>query len=402
MIAIIFWICIGSIVYTYAGYPVILAFVAQICKKPGYFPTLEEPTVTLLIAAYNEQTFIMRKLENSLSLDYPFKKLQIIVAADGSDDQTPDIVRAYAEKGVELIYQPFRKGKMAAINRAVQLAKGEIIVFSDANNMYEAGTLRALALPFSDPTVGGVSGAKYIIKGNDALSESEGLYWKYESFIKKQETRLGSCTGVNGEIFAIRRSLFEPALDGIINDDFYLAMRLLRRGFRVVYSPLARSFERVSLSAVDEITRRTRINAGRYQSLNISWSLLPITRPVLLWQIISHKFLRLFVPFAMIGALLSNLMVLAPVVSQGDSSLLRLSLPYNWIIFSLQIIFYLTAWFGTIAKLPGKIGKVLYVSTFLVNSNLAALQGFIGYVSGSQTALWKRVKRAEDKEDGHA
>ena len=255
--------------------------------------------------------------------------------------------------------------------------------------------------PFSDPKVGGVSGAKHVLKGDDALGESEGLYWKYEAFIKKQETRLGSCSGVSGEIFAIRRSLFEPAPTGIINDDFYLAMRLLRRGYRVVYAPHARSFERVSLTAQDEIIRRIRINAGRYQALRLSGQLLPTNQPILLWQVISHKFLRLFVPFAMLGALFANLAALLPESKSLKPSLPRLSSPYNWIFFALQSLFYLMAWVGNTTKLTGKLGKILYLPTFLVNSNLAALRGFIRFVNGRETVLWKRVRRAEEGGDQH-
>jgi len=398
MIAFMFWICIGIIIYTYAGYPILLTLLAQTRKKPSFLSPYE-PTVTLLITAYNEEACLQGKLDNALELHYPIEKLQILVANDGSEDHTLEIAQSYANKGVELSHQSTRQGKMAAMNRAMDLARGEIVVFSDANNLYEPGTLRALISPFSDPMVGCVGGARHIIKGEDSLSESEGLYWKYESFINEQETRLGSCITASGDIFAIRRSLYEPAPKGIINDDFYLAMRLLRRGYRFIYSPQARSFERISLTAKDEITRRTRITAGRYQALGMSPQLLPINRPLLIWQIISHKFFRLFIPFAMLGALIANLTALFPASEQQSSSLFQLSLPFNWIFVVLQSIFYLMAWVGNKTKPAGKIGKILYLPTFLVNSNLAALQGFIRFSSGNQTALWKRVRRAGEGED---
>jgi poly-beta-1,6-N-acetyl-D-glucosamine synthase len=400
MIAIIFWVCIGIIVYTYAGYPVLLSILAHIRKKP-VAPQPHEPTLTLLIAAYNEESCLKRKLDNALDLDYPSTKLQILVTDDGSEDHTPDIVRSYVDRGVELCRQHVRQGKMAAINQAMELARGDIVIFSDANNLYETGTLRELVLPFTDPNVGGVNGSRHILKDDDALSESEGLYWKYESYIKKQETLLSSCTAANGEIFAIRRCLYEPAPKGIINDDFYLAMRLLRRGYRIVYSHQARSFERVSLSAEDEIIRRTRINAGRYQAISLAFQILPINRPVLIWQVFSHKFLRLLVPFAMIGAFLANLAALLPIMNPITLSLWLLSPPFNWIIFILQTAFYLVAWAGNTFKPAGKLGKIFYLPAFLVNSNLAALKGFIGFITGRQTALWKRVKRIEEKGGNH-
>jgi poly-beta-1,6-N-acetyl-D-glucosamine synthase len=393
MIAVIFWLCIVFIVYTYVGYPLVLYLLAKTRKKKATYPPYQ-PTVTLLIAAYNEETWISRKLDNALESDYPSDKLQILVVADGSDDSTPEIIRSYQGKNVELCFQPVRQGKMEAINRAIEYVTGQVVVFSDANNMYEAGTLSALVQPFSDPTVGGVSGAKHVIKGDDPLSESEGLYWKYESFIKKQETLLGSCSGVSGEIFAIRRSLFEPALKGIINDDFYLAMRLLSRGYRIIYTPLARSYERVSLSKEDEIIRRTRINAGRYQALRFFNQIFPKKYPILMWQVFSHKVFRLLIPFGMIGAFVASLFSVIPIFTQSGSSFLRLTGPFNWILLALQCVFYLLAWIGNAKN--GKPGKILYLPTFLVNSNLAALQGFIRFLSGRETALWKRVRRADD------
>ncbi len=235
MIPVFFWVFFAIILYTYLGYPLILFLLARI-KSVKTLKGSWQPTVTLLIAAYNEEDCIARKLENSLQIAYPVDKLQILVAADGSDDQTVAIVNSFASKGVAISYQPLREGKMAAISRAMELARGEIIVFSDANNLYPADTIQALVDPMIDPRVGGVSGAKTIVWSNDTFGHSEGSYWKYESFIKQQETRLSSCTAVSGEIFAMRRGLFEAAPRGIINDDFFLAMHILRKGYRVVYT----------------------------------------------------------------------------------------------------------------------------------------------------------------------
>jgi len=390
----LFWLCVGSIIYTYAGYPILLALLARTRPKPPTYPAAV-PTVTLLIAAHNEQAVIAGKLENSLALDYPRERLQILVAADGSDDQTPEIVRAYARQGVELSFGPPRRGKMAAINRAMAQAWGELVVFSDANNMYEHCTLRELVAPFADKTVGAVTGAKSILPGDGALGESEGLYWRYESFIKKQETRLGCCTGVAGEILAVRRELFEPPPDNIINDDFYLALRLIQHGYRVVYTPQARSWERVSLSASDELTRRARIVAGRYQAISLAPRLLPLRRPLLVWQVVSHKFLRPLVPLAMVGALLANLVALFRPPKAGPQALLRLATPFNWIGLSLQFLFYGLAWLGNSLERKGAWGKLLYLPTFLVNSNLAGLIGLYRSLTKGQTSLWQRARRRE-------
>lgn len=389
----LFWLCIGTILYVYAGYPALLTLLARLSppKPVGY--TSQLPTVTLLIAAYNEAAVIAQKLENSLALNYPSERLQILVTADGSKDDTPAIVNQFSERGVELCYEPQRRGKMAAINRAIPYVRGQIVIFSDANNLYDGDALQHLVAPFADPHVGAVSGAKVILKGDGALGNSEGLYWKYESYIKKQETHLGSCTGVAGEIFAIRRELFEAPPDQIINDDFYMAMRLIRCGHRVVYAPQARSYERVSLTAQDEVARRARIVAGRYQAMSLAGELLPWQQPFITWQIISHKYSRPLLPLAMIGALLANMWVV--VRPDKGQSLRRLATPFNWLALIGQLIFYGAAWLGGRQK-NGKIGKLLYIPYFLVNSNMAALIGLYRFFTGKQTTLWQRVSRRQD------
>ena len=391
--AIIFWVSVVLIVYAYAGYPALLAALARLkpakVKQPDY-----EPEVTLLIAAYNEASVIASKIENSLALDYPREKLQILIAADGSDDATPEVVRSFAEQGIELSYSPERRGKMAAINRAVPQARGAVIVFSDANNMYEADVIRRLAAPFIDEKVGMVTGAKHIVKDERGLSESEGLYWRYESFIKKQESRLGSAIGAPGEISAIRRELFRPPPEAIINDDFYMAADVLRRGYRVLYDSQARSFEPVSASAEAEMKRRARIVAGRYQVMLLAGRMLPWRRPLVVWQMVSHKFLRPLVPFFMIGALLANIAaVLWPTGLKP--AILTLAPPVGWIMLALQALFYLTAWVGRFVPSKGIAGKLFYLPVFLVNSNLAALVGLVKFFSGKQTVLWERVERSE-------
>ncbi|MCB0036199.1 MAG: glycosyltransferase, partial [Anaerolineales bacterium] len=269
----------------------------------------------------------------------------------------------------------------------------DIVVFSDANNMYAPDTIREMIKPFADPEVGATSGAKTIIKGDGALGDSEGLYWKYESYIKKQETLTGSITGVVGELFAIRRDLFASPPDKIINDDFYMAMQLIHHNYRVVYVPTARSSERVSLSAEDEVNRRSRIVAGRYQALN----LLPFKRPLVVWQIVSHKLLRPLVPLAMIGAFVANVLaLLLPSNSAQDHPVLRLGRPFAALFLALQVTFYALAWLGNQLSLEGKLGKLLYLPTFLVNSNRAALIGLYRMVTKRQSTLWQRAQRREE------
>jgi cellulose synthase/poly-beta-1,6-N-acetylglucosamine synthase-like glycosyltransferase len=392
---IIFWISLASILYVYFGYPFLLAAFSRFARKKQYLQA-ELPTVSLIIAAYNEEDVIERKLENSLALNYPAENLEVIVAADGSSDNTQKIVKSFKDRGVVISYQPKRQGKMAAICHAVELARNEILVFSDANNMYEEITFKYLLLPFNDKGIGGTTGSKNVCDDSDQLSASEGLYWKYESWIKKNESRLNTCTAAAGESFAMRKSLFDTPPEGIINDDFYLMLTILKRGYKVVYVPEAKSWERVSASEKDEIRRRKRINAGRYQALFHARAWLPWKNPIAIWQILSHKFLRLFVPLFMIFAFISNAWL--AVIEKRDFDFSQLANPkYGFRFFFIcQLIFYLlAALFPLLSEKKGL--KALYIPAFLVNSNYAALQGLFGFVIGSQNVLWERVERRKSK-----
>lgn len=395
MTGIFFWLLVLTILYTYAGYPVLLAVLAALRRRRTEYPPAT-PSITLLITAFNEEKVIAQKIENSLQFDYPRDRLQILVAVDGAGDNTHEIVREYAGRGVELSHSQTRRGKTAAINRAVPLARGEIVVFSDANNLYGEDTLRELVAPFADPTVGAVSGEKTILRGDGTLGETEGLYWKYESSIKEQETRLGCCTGVSGEALAIRRDWFEPLPENIINDDFYLAMQVIRRGYRVLYAPRARSFERVSPTSQHEIERRARIIAGRYQAIVWAHRLLPFNRPFVVWQVVSHKFMRPLVPLAMIGALVTNVVAVFWPPESVAWPVLFLAQPYNWIMLGLQAAFYIAAVVGgQLERRNARWLRWLYLPTFLLNSNWAALKGLYRFVTGKQTTRWAKAIRRE-------
>jgi biofilm PGA synthesis N-glycosyltransferase PgaC len=387
-----FWLSVFCILYTYFGYPILITILAK-SHPPSPLYDARSLFVTLLIAAYNEEIVIEEKIKNCLAIDYPKDRFQILIVTDGSSDQTPELVKKYTREGVELLHQPERRGKMAAINRAMPFVRGEVVVFSDANNYYRSDTIKKLLAPFGNPEIGAASGAKVIDEGDGNLGASEGLYWKYESFIKKQESRLGSCTSASGEILAIRKNAYVSPPDKIVNDDFYLAMQVIRQGYRFVYVPDAKSVERVSLTAKDEVKRRTRIIAGRYQAISMANKLLPFNRPLLVWQIVSHKFLRPLVPFFMIGAAIFNL--IAVVFPPQTNSILYLGKPFSAIMLSLQGLFYLLAWIGSHSKLSeqNKLVKLLYLPTFLTNSNLAALKGFLQFLRGEQSHLWERIQR---------
>jgi len=390
MLALIFWLSVLFVVYTYLGYPALIALLARFRSQPNVLPVIPY-SVTLLITAYNEETVIAKKIENSLKLDYDAGKLQILIAADGSSDRTSEIVKEFGDR-VDLAYIPQRQGKMAAINRAIPYSRGEIILFSDANNMYEPDALRKLIAPFSDKTVGATTGAKLIIQDGSDLSGAEGVYWNYESWIKKNQTTLGTCTSSVGEMLAVRRDYYLPPPNNVINDDYYIVIDLIRRGFRVCYVPEARSHEYISVTAQDEITRRSRIGTGHYQAMFMAWRLLPFRRPGVVWHIVSHKFFRTLLPFGFIGAFVAGLLlVLFP--PDVTPSLFLLSPPYNMIFFLAQLAFYMLAIIGNYIKFPGLLGKLTYLCTYLVNSNFALLKGFYGFITRKQTSVWKRVRR---------
>jgi hypothetical protein len=227
----------------------------------------------------------------------------------------------------------------------------------------------------------------------DAHAKADSLYWRYESSIKKNETRLGSCTGVAGEILAIRRNLYQPPPDHVINDDFFIGIGVLRQGYRLVYAANAHSYERSSLTEKDEAMRRSRIVAGRYQAMWMSGNLLPWRYPILVWQIISHKFMRPLVPLMMVVAFLATLTSCIWQLPRMPLGWLYLAVPYNFIFLIAELLILLLALFGGSLKDKGVLGKILYLPTFLVNSNLAAILGLYSFFTGKQTALWRRARR---------
>jgi len=392
LFGLIFWFCILSTGYVYIGYPLLLAILARFRRKPEMHLPIT-PQISILIAAYNEQDVIAAKLENTLSLDYPHECMQILVAVDGSDDRTAEIVQSFADRGVEMSYDIRRRGKTAAINRALPRLQHEIIVFSDANNLYAPDALLELVKPFSDPKVGAVTGSKNIMDDADAHAKADGLYWRYESAIKKNETRLGSCTAVTGEILAIRRSLYQPPPDHVINDDFFIGMGVLRHGYRLVYAPTAHSHERSSLTEKDEALRRSRIVAGRYQAMLMSGSLLPWRSPLLVWQIVSHKFMRPLVPLMMIIAVMATTAACIWQLPSMPVGWFYLARPYNFVFLAAELLVGVLALFGGSLKDKGLLGKILYLPTFIVNSNIASILGLYSFFTGKQTSLWRRARR---------
>lgn len=370
---------VALVLYTFIGYPAAVAALSRLRPRPVRTQPGFEPDVSLVIVAFNEEDVIGEKLANTRSLDYPRERLEVVVVADGSDDRTPELAREV--EGTRVLFEPERRGKLAAMNRAFEATSGDVLVFSDANNRYSANALRALVAPFADRSVGVVTGRKAIDDGQGRpLDRAEGLYWRYESKIKEWESAAGSVTGVAGEALAFRREAYRSPRPGTMNDDFVQAFLAALDGWRVVYAPEAVSLERASATLADEATRRSRLVTGRWQALR---ELLPMAlrrNPRFAWQVVSHKGLRPLVPFAMLGAAVSN------------ASLAR---DRGWAraLLGLQAGFYAAAFAGWEMDRRGKRNRWLYLPYYFCRMNAATLDGIRNFFARRHEAVWAKVRR---------
>ncbi|MHB1846212.1 MAG: glycosyltransferase family 2 protein [Deltaproteobacteria bacterium] len=392
---------LGLVAYAYLGYPLLLVAldalqqaasnVARLRRgldrRRGREPS-EPPYVTLVIAAYNEARVIREKLENCLALDYPPDRLEILVGSDGSTDATDEIVRAFAFRGVTLSCAP-RGGKAKVLDRLIPMAKGELVVLSDANTMFRADALRRLVSRMDDPEVGAVCGQLKFVpslpatagvggRGGDA-GEREGLYWTYESLLKLYEGKLGCVVGANGGIYAIRRRLFQPLPRGTITDDFVIPLRLLAAGYRVLYEPAAVAYEDAPEAVSTEFGRRVRIGAGNYQSLSLLGALARSPRPFAAAAFVSHKLLRWVTPFLLTFGLAGSLAL-------WSHPLVRVAL-------LLQLAFYAAAVRGGFGGAASPAGKACRLAHYFVSMNLALAVGGWRHLRQTQSAAWDRTPR---------
>jgi cellulose synthase/poly-beta-1,6-N-acetylglucosamine synthase-like glycosyltransferase len=359
MARLLFWISAGFTIYVYFGYPILLwALQAVFRSSPDKQPV--EPTVSLLVAAYNEAGVIADKIRNSLAIDYPANKLEVVIASDGSTDATAEIVRSFVGDRfggrVRLLNFEINRGKTAMLNDAIPQLRGEIVAFSDASSMVSPDSLRTLVQSFSDPRVGAASGVYRLLKKDHArLGSQEDLYWKYETFLKVQEARLGAFTGAHGSLYAIRHALYPFPSANTINDDFTIPMRILEHGHRVAYEPAAVAFEEAH--EMEGFSRRVRITAGNIEQLREIKKLIWPPRPFVLFCLFSHKTGRLLVPLFMLVALVTNIV-------------LRGQFPYNWLLFG-QVLFYGLAVLGIRFSLKPKALRLPYYFC-MINSALFA------------------------------
>lgn len=394
ILEISFWILVGIILYTYLGYGALVIVLGRVKdffnKEQRVLCRSDEPSVTLLVPAFNEEAWLKRKIENSLRLDYPRDKLKIIVVTDGSNDGSAEI--AGRNPRIVHLHQAQRRGKMAAMNRAMKFVDSEIVVFSDANALLNREAVRELVSFFREPAVGCVCGEKRIdIKGRRAAAGAgEGIYWRFESLVKKWETRLGSCIGAAGELFAIRTRLYAELPDDTLTDDFVISLRIALEGYRIQYAPGAYAMETGSADINEEFKRKIRIGAGNLQSiLRMPELLNPFRQGMLTIQYVSHKFLRSFVvPFCFMILIPLNLFLL---INGGDLYLF---------LFVLQVVFYLVAVAGFLLKKRRFANGLFFIPLYIVFMNVSSLIGIFRHLSGRQSVLWEKAKRSIVPEPG--
>jgi biofilm PGA synthesis N-glycosyltransferase PgaC len=369
---VLFWLAVAVIVYTFLGYPILVGLLARWRPNPVQQAAIT-PQVSVLVPAYDEAGVIAAKIENTLALDYPPDRLECVVVADGSTDGTEEIAAGYAAQAVRVLYQPLRQGKAAAINRAVPLLHSDVVVLTDANAMLNPGALQAIVPNFADPAVGGVAGEKRVLGGG------EGLYWRYESYLKRCDSALTSVMGAAGELLAVRRDLYQPPEPDSIIEDFVLSLRLVENGWRVAYAPDAVALEAASPHLAGDWQRRTRIAAGGFQAMARLPSLLDPRRGLVAWQYFSHRVLRwAATPFLLPLVYLLNLLLL--------------SQPLYQVLAAGQTLFYGTAALGYLQAHRGARSGLPYVAFYFCLTNAAALAGFWRYITRTQPVTWAKVR----------
>ncbi len=388
LIKICFWLCLFIVFYTYLGYGMILFLLVKLKAlfRPKNLPVQTDaslPEVTVLVAAYNEEDFIAEKINNCLAFDYPKEKIRFLFVTDGSNDRTPDVVKQFPQ--VQLLHSPERKGKIAATNRAMPFVQTPIVVFTDANTIVNKEAIRNMVRHYQLEKVGVVAGEKRIsVKEKDAASGAgEGIYWKYESKLKKWDSELYSVVGAAGELFSIRTALFTPVPADTIVEDFYMTLTIAKKGYRIVYEPEACAMEGPSATVGEELKRKIRIAAGGMQAVaRLSALLNPFRYGILSFQYISHRVLRwTLAPLALPILFLSNL-----VLAFTDSLFFQMFV-------SLQILFYLLVLVGFLLEQRKIKLKVFFVPYYFFIMNYAVYMGFLRAIKGSQSVLWERAKR---------
>lgn len=372
ILPVIFWSSVAILFYTFLGYPVMIAVLAKLCRKSSEIK-LPALSVTVVLAAFNEEERIETRLRNLLETDYSGGRLDIILVSDGSTDATAEKARALADERIQVLVQPGRTGKAGCLNAGIALAKGDIILFGDVRQRFTRETIPQLIKHFSDPKIGAVSGSLEIDSSNSAVGGGVDAYWKLEKFIRYSESCFDSSVGCTGAIYAIRRSLYHPLPADTLLDDVVTPMEIALQGFRVLFEPSSLAFDPQSLEPKREWIRKQRTLAGNYQMFFRYWQWLFPWKNRLWWQLISHKYLRLAAPWFMLLVLLVNFVL-------RDHPVYR-------VLFWLQCTFYLLAITGGL--LSGKKHILFSLPAGFVFLNLTAMKGLWHYFRRPQQPGWQ-------------
>ena len=378
MTTTLFWLCLAIVVYTYVGYGLILyllVFIKRLAIKAKPLADITDdclPEVTLMVCAYNEEDIISEKMSNIHSLDYPADRLHLVWVTDGSTDNTNSILSTYPD--VKIVFSPERRGKSAALKHGIKEVSTEIVMMTDANTMLNPEAIREIVRLMQDPKVGCVSGEKKVMAKSDSdeAAQGEGLYWKYESTLKRLDSELYSAMGAAGELCVIRRQLMTDIPDDTLLDDFVISMEIVRMGYKIAYTSKAFAMEYGSADLHEESKRKRRIAAGGLQS---SWRLRslmnPLRHPVVAFQFVSHRVLRWTITPVCLFALipLNTILVLS-----GEGIIYT-------IIWILQILFYASALAG------------MRISKYFVFMNLNVFRG-MAYLLNNTSGTWEKAKRA--------
>ena len=389
---ILFWATLLIVFYTYIGYGILLYIIIRVKRlfwgspQKAVLPADDElPSMTLMICAYNEEDVVAEKMENTLALDYPKDKLRIMWVTDGSSDRTNELLKAYPE--VDIVFSPERRGKTAALKHGLRELKTRYVAFTDANTMINAGALREIARLFTDPTVGCVSGEKRVAarKAGEMAAEGEGLYWKYESTLKRWDNELYSTMGAAGELYAMDPKLCREVPDEALLDDFMMSMYVVQAGKRIAYTPDAYAQEYGSANIFEESKRKRRIAAGGLQSIWWLRSMLnPFHQPLVTFQYVSHRVLRWSItPIAMVLLLLANIALV--VMGAGN---------FYTVILILQILFYLMALAGWLLNRYGYKNKLLYTAYYFIFMNFNVFRGMAYLRTHGKSGAWEKAKRS--------
>ncbi|MBT8237520.1 MAG: glycosyltransferase family 2 protein [Croceitalea sp.] len=389
---IIFWVALFIIFYSYLGYGIVLFVIIKIRRALGLAIKFEgnkdyQPEVTLFVAAYNEKDYLKEKVANSKSLNYPQDKVTQLWVTDGSDDGTPELLQKFSD--VKVLHQPKRAGKIAAMNRGMKHVKTPIVIFSDGNTNLGQESINEIVKLFRNPKVGCVSGEKriYSNESDSAAGAGEGLYWKYESQLKKWDAELYSVVGAAGELFAIRTELWQEVEKDTLLDDFMISLRVAMAGYTIQYNPDAYAIESASANVKEELKRKVRISAGGIQSVVRLASLLNIFKyGTLSFQYISHRVLRwTLTPLLLLLLIPINLKL---AIDEGIFTLGIYSL-----LFWAQVLFYAAALLGWFLENRKIRLKLLFVPYYFFIMNLSVFLGFNRYLRGNQSVNWERAKR---------